>query len=1091
METMAPSGYVTPTGDAAKTATVEVLAGQSEAQNLTVSMTNQEETKGSLKLTKEGKDSEKLAGAEFTLYKDGAVLKEKLTTDDNGEISLSGLEPGKYYFEETKAPSGYVTPTGNAAKTATVEVLAGQSEEQNLTVSMTNTEETKGSLKLTKEGEDSSKLSGAVFTLYKDGEVLEENLITDKNGEISLSGLEPGEYYFVETEAPSGYVTPTGDAAKTDTVEVLPGKSDAQNLTVSMTNTKEAKGSIRLTKQSTGGKVLSGAEFTLYKDGKVLEEKLTTNENGEIVKSGLEPGEYYFVETKAPTGYVTPTGDAAKTRTVIVLAGQLSLTEIPLSVTNTEEAKGRIILTKTGEDTSVLSGAVFTLYRNGKVRTEKLTTDAEGRIVVENLEPGDYYFVETQAPQGYVTPQGDAAKTETVTVAAGKSSLPDLAISMTNTEEAKGKLTLTKKGPDGNALAGALFDLYWNDAVLKTGLTTDANGQIVEENLEPGDYYFVETKAPDGYVTPEGDAAKTETRTVEPGLSTVPELEVSMDNEEARGKITIQKTFTGVIPDRDILETLRFTIEGKDIGGEGVNSVALTIRDFTEKDGVYSYTVDDLPWGEVYTVTEINAKWLSGEVYLVESDSVTTGSARSIEEGQTVELVNHYEEAEQPIFEKKIDDLNDSDTSEDAEEWQDSADYDIGDSVPYRIQATLASNVSSYHQYHVTFVDTMEEGLTNNMDYRVTVNGHEFTDFTVEDEDDHTFTLTFTWGDGTELLSEDLDSAQIQIFYSATLNEDAVIGQEGNVNQAQMKYSCNPALVDDGEGGEAPSDDEDETEWDSVIAYTYRVEIHKVNEKGSPLSGAEFKLEKKLADGSRVEIQKDAGASTASTFVFIGLDAGRYVLTETKAPNRYEQILPVEFTVSATHGVEWDGDELTRGDVLESFSGERNSGAISLSAVLSDGTVSGTVENQRIQAPEDSNGEGYYDYKFSFRKVWQGGHEASIEWTLYDSNGNVVHKRFNKRVVSENEWEYTAWFESDLGYYVVEDVPDGYTVHYENTGANAGETEACYNGGTIVNHKVPKTGDSANPILWLGCMLLGMVMFTAVIWNEKARKKLI
>ncbi len=53
-------------------------------------------------------------------------------------------------------------------------------------------------------------------------------------------------------------------------------------------------------------------------------------------------------------------------------------------------------------------------------------------------------------------------------------------------------------------------------------------------------------------------------------------------------------------------------------------------------------------------------------------------------------------------------------------------------------------------------------------------------------------------------------------------------------------------------------------------------------------------------------------------------------------------------------------------------------------------------------------------------------------------------------------------------------MPAGYKVRYENVGKYADVTDRCYNGGTIINYKVPKTGDTADLRLWLGCVLLGV-----------------
>ena len=108
-----------------------------------------------------------------------------------------------------------------------------------------------------------------------------------------------------------------------------------------------------------------------------------------------------------------------------------------------------------------------------------------------------------------------------------------------------------------------------------------------------------------------------------------------------------------------------------------------------------------------------------------------------------------------------------------------------------------------------------------------------------------------------------------------------------------------------------------------------------------------------------------------------------------------------------------------------------------------------------------------------------------LRWTLYDRNGNVVDKKFRKKVISDTEWYYEAWFESDAGYYLVEKVPDGYQARYENTGANADVTDRCLNGGTIVNCTTPRTGDRANLPLWLGCVLAGAALLGLLLLRRK------
>ena len=93
----------------------------------------------------------------------------------------------------------------------------------------------------------------------------------------------------------------------------------------------------------------------------------------------------------------------------------------------------------------------------------------------------------------------------------------------------------------------------------------------------------------------------------------------------------------------------------------------------------------------------------------------------------------------------------------------------------------------------------------------------------------------------------------------------------------------------------------------------------------------------------------------------------------------------------------------------------------------------------------------------------------------YDGNGKVVHKKFTKKVISKTEWYYEAWFRDDpTEYRLKEKGVEGFKVHYENTGAHEAATDACYDGGTIVNVKIPKTGDSANLLLWALMVIFGL-----------------
>ena len=161
-------------------------------------------------------------------------------------------------------------------------------------------------------------------------------------------------------------------------------------------------------------------------------------------------------------------------------------------------------------------------------------------------------------------------------------------------------------------------------------------------------------------------------------------------------------------------------------------------------------------------------------------------------------------------------------------------------------------------------------------------------------------------------------------------------------------------------------------------------------------------------------------------------------------------------------------------------------GTHTLTFTFSDGTasaafivkpVAGSFED--VAVPSDS---------FTFKKVWEGGNESSIDFTLYKLGDTVYHHGFDKRIISKTEWQYNAWFSSPVACYVIEEPVAGYKTRYENVGIYAGITDRCCDGGTIVNYRVPKTGDDADLSLWLGCVLAGLTIISITVYAGKRKK---
>lgn len=275
-----------------------------------------------------------------------------------------------------------------------------------------------------------------------------------------------------------------------------------------------------------------------------------------------------------------------------------------------------------------------------------------------------------------------------------------------------------------------------------------------------------------------------------------------------------------------------------------------------------------------------------------------------------------------PGFEKKLKDKNDT-TDNDFGDWQDVADHDIGDKIPFKLEATVPADYAEYSKYYFAFHDKEETGLTFNRDsVKVYVDDTEIkNDFEVK-----TTTTTFADGCSFEVVFSDLKTitsvkagSKIRVEYTSTLNDKAVIGDEGNLNKAQLEYSNNPR----------DTNSKDKTVWDNVVVFTYQVVVNKYANsvaEDNKLTGAEFTLSKKLKDGTSKVITA-VKSEEGTRFTFKGLDDGEYTLTETVTPEGYNTIDPITFNVSADHEITWDGTG-NRNDLLNSLTGNEVTGEI-------------------------------------------------------------------------------------------------------------------------------------------------------------------
>lgn len=348
--------------------------------------------------------------------------------------------------------------------------------------------------------------------------------------------------------------------------------------------------------------------------------------------------------------------------------------------------------------------------------------------------------------------------------------------------------------------------------------------------------------------------------------------------------------------------------------------------------------------------------------------------------------------------------------------YNDVADWDIGDNVPFKLIASVpdATEIEAYDTYTYTFHDTLDAGLTllqkddqdqttfeiyfvNDLtidprdqgfryldaeEYTPVVNGNSFT-ITIDDLK----TLQITTAEGDQHPATNYN--YIVIFYDAVLNENAEIGLPGNENTAYLEFSNNP----NGEGT-------GRTEEDTVIVFTYELDGTKVDGANheTTLEDAQFVLLNgaktrvaRVANGKFVEwVEPDdikdgltgndtlkMGQLTKEDFInggglvitsgadgifkIAGLDDGTYFLREIQAPNGYnllENDVELVITADTANGQNWAGDPATALTALNMTITVGEAGPTQVRGDLEGGTVGVTVANNQGATLPETGGMG-------------------------------------------------------------------------------------------------------------------------------------
>lgn len=341
-----------------------------------------------------------------------------------------------------------------------------------------------------------------------------------------------------------------------------------------------------------------------------------------------------------------------------------------------------------------------------------------------------------------------------------------------------------------------------------------------------------------------------------------------------------------------------------------------------------SYTLDvAYGWYIIDEITSVNGTHSAASLIMVNTANPDVA----------IDIKSDY-----PVIQKQIlEDDNQKSIGTDKDGWNDVGDYEIGQTVPYRY-LTYAPNMNGYDTYYFAMHDRMDSQLTFNKDsvvvkignktlvkdtdYKVVTTGLTGETFQIQITDLKATINKYFYSSeaGANPETEKLYGQKIVVEYNATLNESAQAdtGRAGFENDVRLEYSNDPDSNGTGKTGLTP--------WDTVVAFTFRMDGIKVNDQTSErkLEGAKFRLYSDEDCTKEVYVKKASGgdgytvinrdsvkgdtaplgavemvSDSNGVFNIVGLDSQTYYLKETKAPAGYRLLKdPIKIDIKATYG---------------------------------------------------------------------------------------------------------------------------------------------------------------------------------------------
>lgn len=459
-----------------------------------------------------------------------AIPIKEIKSNITGKINITDAKVKTYpvfyaeaYSDEYQDYITYADSVESASTTVTLDINAYKS-----------------SLKVIKKDKSTKlPLEGVTFNAkYADNSEDIGEFITNKNGEINITGLRQGKITLTEKSTLEEY--------ELDNTPINIELEYNQSKEIQIYN-EHKKGNIKVVKvdKDNNDIKLEGIEFDLINKEGVVVLHLTTDSKGEAIASGINTGEYILRETRTNEEYKIGADQEIK----ITWKNTLELT-----IENTKK-KGKIQIIKVDKDNNEikLQGVKFKVLDSNENEIQTLETDKNGETITNDLPIGTYYIQETETDDKHIL------KNEKIKIEVSEDKVSSIVI---ENEKIKGKIKIVKTSEDknnilnteeGSPIEGAKFNIYDENNKLIEQVVTNKEGIAISSKLNKGRYTVQEIESGKWYIlnTKKYDVEIEENEQV---------VELNITNKSEDPKVDISKKCKNTVKSNEEID-YEFTIK--------------------------------------------------------------------------------------------------------------------------------------------------------------------------------------------------------------------------------------------------------------------------------------------------------------------------------------------------------------------------------------------------------------------------------------------------------------------------------------------------------------------------------------------------